>query len=178
MYTILLFIPPLCKLSWPSDLSSFTLPPSASSRSPLSLLATGRTILNNGRLSVGYGSTQHSEGTQSRSGSLLAGLSWPGTEDGSPGPLKMSPKEQDRAVLWWQPSNRSHLFYNCSFSELSPAWNKIFSVPLFFTLSKIIQCPPSPLGKSKVDMATFWTQAVKVPFLCSKTLPDFERSYW
>lgn len=59
----------------------------------------GRTILKNGRLSVGYGSTQHSGGTQSRSGSLPAGLSWPGTEDGAPGPLKMPMKEQDRAVL-------------------------------------------------------------------------------
>lgn len=45
MYTIVLFIPPDLQTDENGNLIGFTLPPSASSRSPLSLLARGRAIL-------------------------------------------------------------------------------------------------------------------------------------
>lgn len=97
----------------------------------------------------------------------------PGIEDDSRSLKKMSPEgakwEQGAliSVLWQD----SHLSYNCLlfFFLKSPLKRAIILwLSLFFILSKIIQCPPFPLGKSKVDMATFWTGAVKDPFLLFK----------
>lgn len=98
----------------------------------------------------------------------------PGIEDGSRSLKKCLLKERNESnVLWSQSSDRIHtsptiacFFFFYLKSPLKRAI--ILWLSLFFILSKIIQCPPFPLGKSKVDMATFWTGAVKDPFLLFK----------